>query len=498
MKKLLVLVIAAVFMLCWAASASAAEFKTSGYFLFGAGSTNDLQFTEDGAIDSDDPNAGSSIDHSNVDPGFQATREMGLKFEFIANENLKAVAGFYLGENGNTEGGYFGATDALVGGEEAGDVGLEVDELYLDFNWPGTEINFRLGSQLIVLPDTIAGSQIMLEVPPAVVMNAPVTNFMDMSLGWVRLGTNVRDDKVRNDENHDAHVDEEADLFFLSLPIEMQGMKLNPYAAYARIGENSPKESPYNYLKGIWTDYDYIISQATGGISPAGATNSFDDTIEAMYAGARADLNMFDPLIIKGSVNYGYMDVGDLNNWSNDEDDVTISGFHIDGAIAYQMDYMTPEIFGFWGQGPDDDDEDLDMFPALIPGVKYTTTYLDGSLWNDSRFEGRGKYHVMGMWAVGFKLKDIKLMPKLTNEIQVMYAEGTSDGDLYELPNDDMLNEDEDLIEVNLNSKYQIYENLAAVSELGYIFFDEDSDYDDRYGDEEDAYKVTFGLKYSF
>jgi len=486
MKKLLVLVIAAVFMLCWAAGASAVEMKTSGYFLIGGGSADNLGFTED-----HNPLGRGSNDHN--DPGFEACREMGLQFDFIANENLKGVLSFQLGEGGDQQGGFFGDTNARVGGEEDGDDSVELDKLYIDFNWPGTEINFRIGSQVVALPDTISGSQIMLEVPPAAIMNAPLMDGMSLTAGWVRMANDL------TDEDRESRNDEAADLFFLSLPIEMSGIKLNPYAAYAMIGKNYARaEAGYDFMN-IWPNYDYIIGEATGNPND-GATENFEDDVDAYYAGLRFDMDMFDPLVFMGSVNYGYMEIGDLNKaWTTtNEDDIEVSGFHIDAAIDYKMDSMTPEIFGFWSQGPDDEDEDLDMYPALVAGVDYTTNYFEGSLWNDQYFEGTGRMHAMSCWAVGLKIKDIKLINKLTNEIQVAYIEGTADEDIAVSPGDNFLNEDESVVDINLNSKYQLYENLAAVSELGYAVYDDDSDYKDTYGDDEDEYKITFGLKYSF
>lgn len=506
MKKLLVLVIAAVFMLCWAAGASAVEMKTSGYFLIGGGSADNLGFTED-----HNPLGAGSNDHN--DPGFEACREMGLQFDFIANENLKGVLSFQIGEGGDDQGGFFGDTNARVGGEEDGDDAVELDKLYLDFNWPGTEVNFRIGSQVVALPDTISGSQIMLEVPPAAIMNAPIMGGMSLTAGWVRMSNDLTDSE-RNEMK-----DEEADLYFLSLPIEMQGIKLNPYAAYALIGKNYSRamhdetvcnddgsccykcdDGGYDFMN-IWPNYDYIIGQATGNPTSGAMTNLQDD-INAYYAGLRFDVDMFDPLVFMGSINYGYMEIGDIENntpgqWE-DENDVEVSGFHIDGAIDYKMDFMTPELFGFWSEGPDDEDEELDMYPALVAGVDYTTNYFEGSLWNDQYFEGTGRMHAMSCWAVGLKFKDIKLINKLTNEIQVAYIEGTADEDIVTSPGDNFLNEDESVVDLCLNSKYQLYENLAAVSELGYSFYDDDSDYDEEYGDDEDAYKITVGLKYSF
>jgi hypothetical protein len=53
------------------------------------------------------------------------------------------------------------------------------------------------------------------------------------------------------------------------------------------------------------------------------------------------------------------------------------------------------------------------------------------------------------------------------------------------------------LIEVNFDTKYQIYDELAAYLELGYFKFDWDkaADHDK---DWENGYKAALGIKYDF
>ena len=62
-----------------------------------------------------------------------------------------------------------------------------------------------------------------------------------------------------------------------------------------------------------------------------------------------------------------------------------------------------------------------------------------------------------------------------------------------------MLNEDESLVELNFNSTYQLRKDLIFATELGYIYFDEDGDYDEATGGSvEDFWKVACSFEYSF
>jgi hypothetical protein len=80
-----------------------------------------------------------------------------------------------------------------------------------------------------------------------------------------------------------------------------------------------------------------------------------------------------------------------------------------------------------------------------------------------------------------------------------MYAEGTAEGTIFQAPYDMLMNEDESFVEVNFNTEYEIIENFVGAVELGYITFDEDSDYDEAAnGTVEDFWKVAFSLEYTF
>ena len=80
-----------------------------------------------------------------------------------------------------------------------------------------------------------------------------------------------------------------------------------------------------------------------------------------------------------------------------------------------------------------------------------------------------------------------------------MYAGGTADDSIFQAPDDILLNEDERVLEINLNSEYQIMKNLVFATELGYMMFDEDSDYNEEAdGSVEDFWKAAFAFELKF
>lgn len=438
------------------------EMQVSGKIKASFGATEHLDFV-------DDNDKGDDAD-------FDATRELSLKTLWHINDHLKGVASFQIGE-GST-GGYFGSTDALVGGEEDGDVSFELDELYIDYT-TSFGLNMKIGSQVFNLADLSYGSNLMSETPAGVVFSMPVSPESSLQAGWFRIA-DLMDDSASN-------TDDQADLLFTKFPLGMGNGHFTPWAAYGCIQSDVVKNAP-SYHRYAFFDYPALLI-GTNGI---GNTDPTDD-VTAYYAGITAEFSPYEALILKGSATYGSMD------WETTSKDITIAGFFTDVVVNYKMDWFTPEVFAFYGEGPDAGDDDISMMPVLIGGPTYTSSYFGGSRFNDNMFDSYDSTYAVSMWAVGFKLKDIRTGKNLTHEFQIMYAGGTADDSIFQSPDDILLNEDERVLEINFNSEYQIMKSLIFATELGYMMFDEDSDYNEAAdGSVEDFWKAAFAFEFAF
>ncbi|MFK5952980.1 MAG: outer membrane homotrimeric porin [Desulfobacterium sp.] len=437
--------------------------EISGAFKASFGATQYLDFVDDFS--------------KGDDSDFDGTRELSIKTQWILNKNLKGVVSFQIGE-GRSQGGYFGSVDAGVGGEEDGDIILELDNLYIDFT-TDSGMNFKIGSQSACMGEIAYGSHIMYEVPAGVTFSAPLTDTSSLQAGWFRMA-DLMDDS-------EANTDDQADLLFVKLPVTMNAISFTPWAAYANIQEdviaNAPSHWSYAYF-----DYPGFLTGANDAVIDPTST----DDVSAWYLGMSFGYSM-DALSVKASATYGDMD------WETATVDASIAGYFADLVIDYKMDGFTPEFFTFYGNGPDANDDDFDMMPVLIGGPTYTSSYFGGSRFNDNMFDSYDSTYATSMWAVGFKLKDIKTGEKLSHEFQIMYAEGTAEDTIFQSPNDILMNEDESLVEINFNSTYQIMDHLLFATELGYMTFDEDSDYDEAAdGSVEDFWKIACAIELSF
>jgi len=437
------------------------EMEVSGKITASFGATEYLDFVDD--------------NDKGDDSDFDATRELSLKTLWRINDHLKGVASFQIGEG--SVGGYFGSTDAEVGGEESGDVSFELDELYIDYT-TSFGLNMKMGSQSFDLGEISYGSHLMSETPAGAVFSMPISPESSVQAGWFRMA-DLMDDSTNN-------TGDQADLLFTKFPLGMGNSVFTPWAAYAHIQSDVIKNAPYQRY--AFFDYPTLLT-GTNGI---GNTDPTDD-VTAYYAGITTGFSPYDALTVKGSATYGSMD------WETTSKDITIAGFFADVVVNYKMQRFTPEVFAFYGEGPDANDDDISMMPVLIGGPSYTSSYFGGSRFNDNMFDSYDATYAVSMWAVGFKLKDIRTGKNLTHEFQIMYAGGTADDSIFQSPDDILLNEDESVLEINFNSEYQIMKNLVFATELGYMLFDEDADYDEAAGGSvEDFWKVAFAFELKF
>ena len=440
----------------------AGKMEITGAFKASFGATQYLDFVDD---------------NDNADDlDFDATRELGVKTTWIANDRLKGVVSFQIGE-GST-GGYFGSRDAAVGGEEDGDLILELDNLYIDYTTE-SDINFKIGSMGFGLGEIAYGSNILYETPAGAVLTADLSESAALETGWFRIA-DLMDDTENN-------TDDQADFVFLKSPVTMDTFKVSPWAGYALIGEDVIRNAA-SYWTYSYFDYPGLLT-GTGAVADA----TPNDDVSVYYIGARAEMTPTERLSVSASVTYG-----DLQ-WDTSGEDVTVAGYFTDLVADYKLDNMTFELFGLYGNGPDAGDEDIDMMPTLIGGPTYTTSYFGGSRFNDNMFDSHDAVYATSMMAAGFKVKDIKTGEKLTHEFQLMYAEGDAEDTIFESPDDTLLNEDESFVEVNFNSEYQVMESLLFATEFGYIAFDEDSDYNEAaQGDVKDFWKAAAAIEFSF
>jgi len=437
MKRLALVALLAAMFFGVAASVSAGELKAR------AGLDVYAQFSQNMM----DLNSDTSDDDNNV-----LAQRVRMYFDYISNENLKMVVGLEMDQDWGV---------AAAQGNFASDrtAQIELKHAYLDFTLPETTVNVKAGLLPVALPGVL-GSPIMDEDAHALVVSSPINDMFAVSAGYVRLLDWRRDHQ--NAMNGSDTNGDEFDAAFLAAPITLDGFSATPYFMYAWLG----------------SDYTGVGNE--------------DSTV--YWIGSNFALTMFDPFTFEADLIYG----------ASDNDNATVETKGWFGAIAasYKMDMVTPKVFFTYGSGNDDDTADGgEAMPTVREGFGFSpnTGSRAFSTSYDSWFENTAGVNMDGtqMWSVGLQLLDISFVEKLSHEFTIAYMKGTSEFDLTGNRQLATFSDEDSAWEMHFVTKYQIYEELAALAEFGYL----KADLEDRGGvntpDDASSF-LAVGFQYRF
>ncbi|HMM37226.1 MAG TPA: outer membrane homotrimeric porin [Desulfovibrio sp.] len=466
MKRLVLLATLLAFVFGMAASAHAVKVEASGAWAV------EFLFSENFDMQK---NGGAGDGQGD----FNVYQRLRTQFDFIANENLKGVLATEIGSTSGEQrwgGSQYHFHDRFNG--------INVRRAYVDFAIPGTKITNRIGLQNINLPAAVGGgSMIMDDEMTGVVTAIPVIDEVSVVAGYARL----------YDFNNGVSGDQNSafDAGVLILPVKLDGFEFAPFFMYGYAGDGAVRNMSIN-----------TNNSETWGL--LGPTLGNAEGRRAYWGGTSFTMTYFDPIKVMADVNYGKV-TGNL-----DADDR--SGWMFDLAVDYTgFDFMTPELFFAYTSGEDSDVTDgSERMPTLNARNWALGSFFFGG---DTLLQGSKGYGTeqTGFWAVGLSLKDISFLEKLSHTFTVMYAKGTNDKDMIaasilpaasgSIVYGQTLTEEDHIVEVDLNTKYQLYEELCLTLDLGYINNGYDKDkwrVADPNLDKNDAYKVSTGILYQF
>ena len=446
MKRLITLAIMVAFILGGAGMVKAAEISISG---------GDMRVHGNFVTN---PNFESDFD----DDKFNLYQRFRTGFNFVANENLKGFVQIQYGDNRWGEQGF----------QQGAVNNVQFRQAYLDFMIPDTEVQVKAGHQWWVLPNTL-GSHIFDSRAPALTVHSPINDMVGVTVGYSRSSdesTRVFDNR-RNDFTGSK---DEIDHFFAIVPVTMDGFELNPFVHYARIGKYEG------------------LTDGQGNIATITSTGN-EKSMNAYWLGLNATVDMFDPIVVHADFNYGAVSKP-ASGLRGDK------GWIANLAVDYNMDMMTPQVFVLYESGESRSSVDADrtgkVMPTLGGELNFTSFAFAGSEFGgtaSSQFPF-GVAGATGKWALGGKLQDISFINEdVTHEFQVAYYQGTNHSDHRDLG---LFTTKDSMWEVNFNTKYQMYENLAAIAEFGYLAPSLDEDNDDRFDD--NSFKAAAGFRYRF
>ncbi|TIH12161.1 hypothetical protein D0S45_18845 [Marinifilum sp. JC120] len=472
MKKLAILAVLACMVFGFAASASAVDLDAKGQFQFQMNMIDNANFLND----KDSATRGND----DLNFWFRARTE----FRFIANENLWAVL-YTQYKNRVGDGGL--NTDST----NADDNSLTIKRAYLQFRFPGTEVLTTAGIAPVDLPGAAAGNMVLAGTERGLFMvETPITDQIALAGAFIRNTDRFNTDTVAGAATANNRKDE-IDIFYAALPITIDGLSATPYFAYSIIGNAAAAGNA-----------------AVAGFAAPG-TAAQTKNANAWWLGTSFAMDMFDPIVFNADIVYGAVD-GDVKQ--NDR-----SGLFFDASLAYTgMDFVQPKLVFAYGTGEDDKTENgSERLPVIANDWAFGSTYFGGSALTSADLDSDEQ---SGFWTVGLSLEKISFFEKLSHDIHLLYIQGTNDKDLIKsatagvtntniAADGNFLTTKDNAFEVDFNTNYQIYDELAAIVEFGYVNMNLDKNVWEnspvtgaaaRAGKDADCLKFAVGLVYKF
>lgn len=509
MKKICTLLLCAGMLLGAATGASAIDFKAKGQWLVGFGvvETNPIHKLRIG-----------NVEQKNSADKFEAMQRVRLQLDAVANENLSGTVYFEIGNQrwGQAEtGGALGADGRVV----------KLKRAYIDWMVPETDLSFRMGIQGIALPNAAGGSAIMDTDAAGINATYKINDNVSLTALWARplndnFGGNLRDSAGYLDN---------LDLFSLMLPLSFDGYQVTPWVMYGIKGRNA-----MNGIEG-WQGFHDGFYTADGnlpfslypypGIADMNYVNGVGQTSKTygsmFWAGLPISISAFDPLNIEIDLNYGYVE--EMGRYWAYKDYFTRAkhsstqrqGWLVKALVEYKMDWGVPGVLGWYASGDDGDPKNgSERMPSIVPMGTFTSFLGDGNLgwvWNDYALD------YSGTWGAGIQIRDISFIENLDHTFRAVWWGGTNETGMAKYMStafawsegwasgtSPYLTKQDGLLELNLVTNYQMYENLGINLDLGYVANFMDNDVWNKAGmrnstfSKQDVWKATLVFNYSF
>lgn len=518
MKKIAVLALLAGMLLGGVSSAQAVDFKAAGRWIFGFGAA-DASFVK---------NPGTRKSGTGHVDSFDARQMLRLRLEAVASESLSGVVYFEVGNQKwgkASQGAALGADGTVV----------KVKHAFIDWVVPQTALRLRMGLQAVDLPNAAGGSAVLADDVAGITASYRINDAVALTGMW---GRPYNDNYVRGDSGYNGATNslDNMDIFMLSLPVTLDGWQITPWALLAATGRNAVPGIFNETLGNPNANYYVAAGYGTAGFNTASLNRRGNPYSTAWWVGLPIKVTALDPWNFELDINYGASEGfgkydavtarGETRRASSRRE-----GWLVKGLAEYKMDWGTPGLFAWYGSGDQGVGNGSGRMPYIGPWGSFTSFLGDNSYaWSvgggstrNSGFEVNSVY--TGSWGVGAQVKDISFIESLTHVVRVSYWGGTNSPSMTKYMTDlsgglgvngahskgwDRIDESymylttkDWLLEFNLDSTWQIYDNLKASLELGYVVNGIDRSQWTKYGNgaswqKADAWKAALIVCYQF
>lgn len=415
MKRIATISLAALLAVAIAIPAMAAEVSIGGAYKVGFIYRNHFKFRAE----------------NTPEDRFWAHQNSNVNFTFAVDEDTKVY--FEIGMPNSRWGGDLGYS-----GDNTGDRRLRLSYSYVDWKFKQIGLNARVGLQQIRTPGFAAGTPVMHDKVVGINLSKSLGDVASINAAWLRLA--------------DAgNVEDEFDMFYVALPIRLEGLTLLPWGEYSLVGKNVSGRSTF-----------------------AGATGGED--WDMWHAGISADMK-FGDFFVKADFMYGAAEA--------DKGDAEVKGYYAAAKAGMKLGFGTPALTAWYASGNDDKDigkNQYGLLPTLISDGDPAFTPTGMASWGCAPLT-TGFFITstgVGTAGVALALENMSFVDKLFHTPRVAYWMGTSDegaaGNILAVRagGDLAIDKKDSVIEFNFDSRYAFSKNLNIFFDIGYLIADWD------------------------
>lgn len=527
-KMFLACLALAFLLLTWQSAVKAMEFNISGTAQAGIGLANAELMSKKSLP------PGYSTHKTDDKERFGAAQNFKLKLDAVASEALSGTVYFEIDQKWGKA-----SQGAALGADGINEIMLK--NAFLDFATPNGVLRTRMGIQTIKLPHSAGGSAILGTDVASIATNIAINEHAGITALWLRpVNDNFHSGYfVNGKDKHEGWLDN-MDLFMLSLPLSFDALEVTPWVMYGIMGKNSLRglqkvndNEPWRTSSG---NLGLTIPGLDTGINFARNLTPFNSPAAALpyssmvWLGLPINCDLLEPWHLELDINYGY--VGGVGKYGvirrGNEDDVVRGstrreGWLVKALAEYRLDWGSPGILGWYASGDDGNVKNgSERLPSFAGAGNFTSFIGDGNLaW------GAGPGNICdwnlsyaGTWGIGLQLANLSFLENFSQTARIVYWGGTNSPSMVKYMQNAVswsngyggdgpyLTTNDGLLEFNLINCLQIYENLEANLELGYIVNCIDKDTwrkTDWYGGKgngdftkQDAWKAQLALVYTF
>ncbi|MEL7638871.1 MAG: outer membrane homotrimeric porin [Solidesulfovibrio sp.] len=382
-------------------------------------------------------------------------QRLRLRSDFVANENLKFRLGLRIDDEAWGH-GYLTAANPQVA--------IEPYLAYLQFKWPGTDIEVTAGYQPLSVPHTeVFYDSIVLaaddgdQSSAALHLNIPVGENLSVQAAYARLLSANRTFQQTTTQVGDAF-----DTYQLALPVTLDGFAATPWGLLGVYGKGSDPENLF--AAGLRSAASYLSESGY----------PYKDNQNAMWwAGLALTVEAADPVKFYFDGIYG--DAAPADRERNRR-----RGWFFDAGVTYSgFDWMLPGVFGWVASGEDSSlGNGSERLPIITPKWGPGTSFLFDC---DQEFANNSiGVDPTGTWGLAASLRDVSFIEALKSRLTVAVIAGTNSvaglrkavvatggvGEYVTMGRN--LAEGEWLIGVNFDNSYAITEQLSLTMQTGF------------------------------